>query len=378
MKKNLQIGFLIDDSLDRFDGVQQYVTTVGGWLEKQGYGVVYFAGETKRQHVYSSPIESLSKNIAVIGNKNRLSVPLWASRPKAMKILKWYKPDILHVQSPFSPLMAGRIISLKNELGFKVVSTFHIVGAGWIDKIGTQILGASQRKQQSLIDKHIFVSNAAKNFAGNYFKNVTGEIIPNAVDVSKFRVKNVKNKQKKKNKIVFLGRLVERKGCEYLIHAFSYLKRQGHYQNLRLVIAGTGPREVYARDIVKQYKLGKDVAFLGYVDEKKKPEILADADICVFPSLHGESFGIVLLEAIAAGSIIIGGNNPGYSEVLENDERILVDPRNIANFAEKIANLLENDKDINDLNNSLQLILKKYDINTVGPKILKAYQDVIK
>lgn len=375
MTKRLRIGFLIDDSLDRHDGVQQYVATVGKWLERQGYSVAYFAGETKTQHISNSPIESLSKNIPVIGNKNRLSIPLWASKSKALDVLKWYKPDILHVQSPFSPVMSGRVLSLKDKLGFKVVSTFHIVGAGWVNNVGTKILGSAQRQQQALIDKHIFVSHAAKDFSKNYFKNPNGEIIPNAVDVDRFRVKkNISDK----SKIVFLGRLVERKGCEYLIHAFNHLKCQKRYKNLTLTIAGTGPREVYVHDLVKQYALEKSVTFLGYIDEAKKPSLLASAGMCVFPSLHGESFGIVLLEAMATGALVIGGNNPGYSEVLDRNELILVDPRDTASFAEKIANLLDNDQDAKNAHNFLSAILKTYDINAVGPRILAVYEEVIK
>src|SRR5581483_312331 len=101
------------------------------------------------------------------------------------------------------------------------------------------------------------------------------------------------------HKIVFLGRLVERKGVKYLIKAFNLLER--NLPDAHLVIAGDGPQRPALEALVKEYNLQAKVSFLGYIEEEDKPSILASAAVACFPSLYGESFGIVLAEAMAAG-----------------------------------------------------------------------------
>lgn len=105
----MKIGFVLDDSLDKTDGVQQYIITLGSWLAKQGHNVHYLVGETHRDDIPN--IHSLSKNIAVRFNKNRMSMPLKADKSKIVKLLNDEQFDIIHVQMPYSPLMAGFVVS---------------------------------------------------------------------------------------------------------------------------------------------------------------------------------------------------------------------------------------------------------------------------
>jgi glycosyltransferase involved in cell wall biosynthesis len=112
--------------------------------------------------------------------------------------------------------------------------------------------------------------------------------------------------------ILFLGRLEPRKGTIHALRVFERIKPR--FPNLRLIVAGSGPLENDARVFVRQRDL-PDVVFEGQVDEQRKKELLAGAELLIAPALYGESFGIVLLEAMAAGTPVIGYGNPGYAAV---------------------------------------------------------------
>ena len=122
----LSVGFLFDDSLDSPTGVAQYVKTLGAWLSSQGHKVYYLVGQTKIENWQGGPVYSLSKNVNVTFNGNRLSIPLPANRRRLRQLLAGLDLDVLHVQMPYSPFLAGRIISLVPQ-SVAVGGTFHIL-----------------------------------------------------------------------------------------------------------------------------------------------------------------------------------------------------------------------------------------------------------
>src|ERR1039458_8447904 len=108
--KSLKVGFVLDDSLDKTDGVQQYILSLGSWLKQQGHDVHYLVGETVRTDIPN--VHSLSRNINARFNSNRMSTPLPASPARIRKLLEDVQFDVLHVQIPYSPFLAQQIIEL--------------------------------------------------------------------------------------------------------------------------------------------------------------------------------------------------------------------------------------------------------------------------
>jgi len=135
--KPLKIGFVLDDTLDTPDGVQQYVLTVGTWLSEQGHEVHYLVGESTRQDIGN--VHSMARNVKVRFNKNRLSIPLPTSKTLIAEKLAELNLDILHVQMPYSPMFAGRVIHAA-PTGTKIIGTFHIVPASWLHSAGARSL----------------------------------------------------------------------------------------------------------------------------------------------------------------------------------------------------------------------------------------------
>ena len=283
------------------------------------------------------------------------------------------KFDILHVQAPYSPFMSQLVIN-RTQPSTAVVGTIHVFPSGWLSVVGSKLLRRVYGKSLKRFDLMLSVSAAAQLYAKEAFR-IDTQVSPNVVNLVALKSSS-KHRPKDGRKIVFLGRLVERKGCEYLLRAFSLIQEQ--LPDVRLVIAGDGRDRKKLEGLSHSLGVADKVVFLGRVSEEEKTGILAGADIACFPSLYGESFGIVLIEAMAAGAkVVLGGNNPGYNSVLEEKKELLVDPRNIEQFAARLTKLLSDEQLAKRLYSWQQNQVKKYDIERVGPKVEKLYYGAI-
>lgn len=365
MPKRLKIGFVLDDTLDTPDGVQQYVLTVGKWLSGQGHEVHYLVGGSTRSDIDN--VHSMARNVRVRFNQNRLSIPLPTRKSIITKKLSQLDLDVLHVQMPYSPLFAGRVVGAAPQKT-KIIGTFHIVPASWLHSAGARSLELMNRRTLRKFHRIISVSPAAASFAKTVF-GIDSIIIPNAVEINKMRHKPISNKYLH---IVFLGRLVERKGCEYLLKALVQLQNQynGKYT---ITIAGKGPLSESLRAYADKSEL-KNTKFMGFISEEDKPALLASADIAVFPSTGGESFGIVLIEAMAAGSrVVLGGDNVGYRSVLGGNEQLLVNPENTVAFANRLQYFLEHKQARDTAAKWSRQNIGLYDIGVVGKRLVEIY-----
>lgn len=372
----LNVAWLYDDSLDTDDGVAQYVKTLGAWMSEQGHNVTYLVGESRLSSWHGAPVHSLSKNLRIRWSGNRLSVPIKAKLKQIDRLLKNQKFDVMHVTMPFSPLMAGRVIKrLPPET--TLVGTWHIYPANRATASGSKLLKPIYGENLKRFDEFISVSLAAQEYAKKIF-GVSSTIIPNVVNLKAMSPKQAATTNR--GRIVFLGRLVKRKGVKKLIEAVAYIRDQYNDQDFELIIAGDGPDRHELERLVAKLKLEQVVTFLGYIDEAKKPALLASADVACFPSLYGESFGVVLIEAMAAGAkVVVGGDNPGYRSVLGPQPKMLVDvsQNTPVDLAERLYFWLTNQEAV-EAAHAWQLDeIKKYDVNNVGPRIVKLYNRAI-
>ena len=367
----MKIGFVLDDSLDKADGVQQYVLTLGHFFRQQRHEVHYIVGDTKRTDL--PHIHSMSRNIKTHFNQNRMSTPLPASKSKINKLFQQQSFDVLHVQLPYSPFMAGRVMKAAPRTT-AVVGTFHVYPASWLVRSATKILRFWVLRSRNKLDAVFSVSAPAAKFARKSL-GLRSIVIPNAVNVSFFRSGRELTKLKDgKINIVFLGRLVERKGCAEFLQALEILHTRHELYNTRVIICGKGQQESKLKDFVSKKHLKNVVSFKGFVSETEKAHYLANADIAVFPSLGGESFGIVLIEAMAAGAkVVLAGNNPGYRSVMAGQKDQLVNPTNSKAFAKTLSRYIRSQKIRERAYKWQQDHIHNYDVRTVGEQILAQY-----
>jgi phosphatidylinositol alpha-mannosyltransferase len=367
----MKVALVLDDTLDKSDGVQQHVLTVGKYLSGRGHDVHYLVADTKRTDIPN--VHSLGKFINLKYNKNNVRTPLPASRRKIKKLLLEQKFDVLHVQLPYSPFLAKQIIRLAPP-STGIIGTFHILPASRLHVYSNKLLRAALGRSLRRFDNIVAVSEPAVHFARKAY-GISANYLPNPIDVASFRTgRRLGSYNIKKLNIVFLGRLVKRKGIMELIDAYNALPDE-LAQQTRLLICGKGPLKSKAKQLVSQ---NRNVIFTGYVSEAEKPNYLATADIAVFPSTGGESFGIVLIEAIAAGArVVIGGNNAGYSSILGAQPYLLFDPTERTAFVDHLALFITDSKLREKMYRWQQDIVGQYDINIVGPKIIKLYEQAM-
>lgn len=218
----------------------------------------------------------------------------------------------------------------------------------------------------SRFDEVCAVSNPAAKYAKWLFDK-EAEVIPCMIDARKWQT----TETIRPGRLVFLGRLVERKGCQQLLEALENL--QGDVlEGLEVIVAGDGPQRERLEAYAKSKKL--PVEFRGYMEEEEKAPLLASAQLAVFPAMGAESFGIVLIEAMAAGAgVVVGGNNPGYSSVLGKWPETLVNPRDSEAFANSLTGLLTDKDKAESIHDQQQKAVANYDVNVVGQKIVDLY-----
>jgi len=222
------------------------------------------------------------------------------------------------------------------------------------------------------LDGLIGVSKVALKYFEQFRKPKT--VIPNGVDLQTFNPKNKKIQKFLDGKInlLFIGRIEERKGLIYLLKAFLILKKK--YQNLRLIVGGEGPEKTNCEKFVKENNL-KDVVFLGKVD-KELPLLYATCDIFCAPSIFGESFGLVILEAMASGKPVVGFANEGYKELMKDKKgkNFLAKPKDFKELAKKIEILITNKKLREEMGKWSEKEAKNYSWTKIAEKVLDFYK----
>lgn len=244
--------------------------------------------------------------------------------------------DLLHFHEPFVPFLSPIVLRLSTSVN---VATFHAYG-GWSPayEFGSRVLqGYADR-----LHGRIAVSAAARHFIDRYFPG-DYKVIPNGVDVDRYRrAVPIARWQDGTRNILFVGRHEPRKGLLELLKAYRILRKAGC--DCRLLVVGSGPQEREARRYVLTRRLG-GVEFLGRVSDREKAQLFRTADIYVSPATGRESFGIVLLEAMAAGTPVVCSDIHGYKGVVRRGrEGVLVPPREPKALADAIARLLADDE----------------------------------
>lgn len=250
--------------------------------------------------------------------------------------------DILHFHEPWNPMLSMQIMMRSDAIH---IATFH---AAMSERRTSRTVEKVITPYTKSILKYIDVMTAVSSTATNYVSSLTDrniKIIGNGIDLKKYKPAEHQPNSKIVKTIFYVGRLEKRKGLPYLLEAYALLKQvQG---NFRLVIAGDGPERAKLEYFVKENNI-RDVEFLGYIEESTKLKLLQEADIFCSPALYGESFGIVLLEAMASGCVVVAGNNTGYEGVLRGRGQLsLVNPNDTAEFARRLS-LLSLDNELRE------------------------------
>ena len=268
------------------------------------------------------------------GSIARLSLSLWQRR-KIRDLLREERFDVIHLHEPLMPVLPLYVLQFSTALN---VGTFHAVfgnfrNYGWSHRI--------LRRWFKKLDGRIAVSPAAQQYVGRFFPG-DYQIIPNGIDLDHFskEAAPIPDLADGKLNILFVGRMEKRKGLRYLLEAYGKLKWD--FPNTRLVVVGPGNLDKDCYRVMSERNL-QDVVFLGGVPYHELHRYYQSADICCAPATGRESFGIVLLEAMASGKPVVASRIPGYATVLNHGEQgLMVPPKDSDALADALALLVRN------------------------------------
>ena len=315
-------------------GVNQHVRFLYENLRLRGHDVRIITSSHGLQRSSEGDVIRIGKGLSVPSNGSVGTVtvsPRYISQVR--NVLEREQFDLLHFHEPFVPFLS--LVTLRESTSVNI-ATFHAyAGFSPAMELGSKLLqGYAER-----LHGRIAVSAAARHFIDRFFPG-DYKVIPNGVDVAHYRrAVPIARWQDGTPNILFVGRFEDRKGLIHLLKAFRVLRKEGH--ECRLLVVGSGPQERELRRYVMTRGL-QNVEFLGRVGESEKTQLFRTADIFVSPATGRESFGIILLEAMAAGAPIVCSDIHGYKGVVQRDRQaLLVPPGDRKALAAAISTLLD-------------------------------------
>ena len=340
----MKIAIFTPYNIFKYGGVQEHVLHQAKILRVRGHDVTVLTPRPRRIVEEAAP-----EGVIFLGSSARIKTPGATSSDVSASIdneaidfelSKNY--DVIHVHEPLVPISARQVLTRAEGRALRV-GTFHAALPG--NTLGKSLVSTYKTYARAVLP-HVDVITAVSPAAIGYINAYTDlpiHYIPNGIQASSFKLPK---KTRDNNMVLFLGRLEKRKGARQAIKAFEILKQLK--PEARLIIAGDGPLRKSLEKYVDENDV-KDVEFLGFITDKTKLNLLGTCGIYTSPALYGESFGIVLAEAMAAGAPIVAHTNDGYKWVLSGTGRIsLVDCKNSEAYARRMQLMLE-DNDIRDV-----------------------------
>ena len=329
----MKIGLVCPYIYPEAGGVAQHVRFLYENLRLRGHDVRVLTASHGPQRASEGDIIRLGVGFSVPINASVGTLtfsPRYLSQISAMLDREQF--DLLHFHEPFVPFLSLFLLRESNAVN---VATFHAyAGFSPSYEFGSRVMQGHARR----LHGRIAVSAAARHFIDRFFPG-DYKVIPNGVDIARFaNAVPIARWQDGTPNVLFVGRHEPRKGLLDLLKAHRMLRKTG--TESRLLVVGSGPQEREARRYVATRSL-QGVEFLGRVSDAEKAQLFRTADVFASPATGGESFGIVLLEAMAAGAPIVCSDIHGYKGVVRRGrEGLLVPPRQPRELAVAIDRLL--------------------------------------
>jgi phosphatidylinositol alpha-mannosyltransferase len=366
----MKIGLVCPYNIARDGGVLEHIRALRSELIIRGHEAVILTPQPRDLSGTDTT------GVVFLGSSTDFRSPLHTTTQLSLtadpdqidEVLKREKFDIIHFHEPWVPMLSRQILSRSDTVN---IATFHAkIPETLMSRTVVKVVTPYVKSVMKYLDELTAVSDAA----AEWVSSVTDEpvhIIPNGIDLKRFKhrpdVLNLPGKT-----IFYVGRLERRKGVKYLIQAFAVL--QAEQPDVHLIIGGDGPDRDKLEELVEEMELN-NVIFKGYLTDQEKMQYFASADLFCSPAIYGESFGIVLLEAMAVGLVTVAGDNSGYASVMQDLGSVsLVNPHHIGEFARRL-DLLLNQEELRDVwKKWAKEYVKKFNYTKVVDQYLDIYE----
>ena len=357
-------------------GVANHITALERQLTAMGHCVVVIAPASHPVTAFGNRFVHIGtpRPMPASGSVARITISVRLAN-KIKAVLAKEQFDIVHLHEPFMIMLCSAVLRFSKTVN---IGTFHAAegkpgyNLGW--PVSRWILKRRARK----LHGHIAVSTASRDYHSKYVK-ADYAIIPNGIDLGHFKtsVEPLPQYRDCKINILFVGRLEKRKGLNYLIDAFKKVHKAHPDTRLLIIGPGTRLRPKYEK-MVQSANLQKDVVFTDCVNYADLPRYYKTADICCAPAIGHESFGIILLEAMALGKPIVASNIPGYASVLTQErEGLLVKPRSAHDLSKALIRLVEDEGLRHQLGNQGLETVQNYAWDKVAGRLVEYYRAVL-
>ena len=288
-------------------GVNNHVAGLARELRAHGHAVTIIAPDDRCDED-SANFVSAGRSVPIPANGSVARIAIApGTGGRIRKALRSMDLDVLHVHEPLVPLVSTSAVKAAR---CRVVGTFHtaVEGGSIAYRVGKSIFGGVADR----LDCRIAVSEPARLLASRYLPGAY-EIIPNGVDLSRFAPAVEAGVREHEPRILFVGRNEPRKGLDVLLEAFPAVCAA--VDACRLTVIGSGFTHDSVSSMLPRELAGR-VEVPGFVGNDELPRHYADADVFCAPARGGESFGIVLVEAMASGTPVVASDIPGYAAVV--------------------------------------------------------------
>lgn len=297
----MKVAIVCPYAWDNSGGVQSHVRSLAETLRRRDHDVVVLAPYRSRRPE-PDDARRVARSYGIPANGSVAPVAFGPLAAAAIRrALRATAADVIHLHEPLIPSLS--LLALWNATA-PTVGTFHAAADG---SFGYRVAAPVLQRAARRLTVRTAVSDAARDLIARY---IPGEYVltPNGVDTERFaEAKSMPRGTRRR--VLFLGRIERRKGLEVLIQAMARVRDL----DAELVVAGSGPEERAARSLARQLQV--DATFLGHVSDDDVPRLYRSADVYCAPGLGGESFGIVLVEAMAAGVPVVCSDLPGFRAV---------------------------------------------------------------
>jgi phosphatidylinositol alpha-mannosyltransferase len=347
-------------------GVQTHIKDLAQYLISEGHYVSVLAPVSDQALVSEDYVINAGKPISIPMNGSVARVlfgPIASSRAK-----QWISSgdfDLLHLHEPAIPSLS--LLACSAAEG-PLIGTFHVSTP---KKKAIYAIGPILEPIVEKLTARIAVSELARSTLKDHFET-DAVVIPNGIDVNRYSNATVIEDYNHQNVIGFLGRFDEpRKGLQVLLDAIAILSSA--ISDIKLLIAGPGDSQQILKDV--EPHLQSRIQFLGRLSDQQKASFLRSIPIYVAPNTGGESFGIILTEALSAGTAVVASDIPAFKSTLE-DGRIGALFRNgdAQDLSKVILGLLQDENKRIELAKLGSMSAQKYDWQVVAEQIGNVYE----
>ena len=367
--KNIRIGMVCPYGWDTPGGVQSHIRDLAEHLIEEGHYVSVLTPISDDSVKHEDYVVNAGKPISIPVNGSVARVlfgPIASSRAK-----QWIASgdfDLLHLHEPAIPSLS--LLACSAAEG-PLVGTFHVSTP---KKKAIYAIGPILEPIVEKLNARIAVSELARSTLKDHF-DTDAVVIPNGTDGQRYASAKVNSEYSNGHTVGFIGRIEEpRKGLQVLIDSLSIVAR--FIPDVQFLVAGPGDSNEFTKKLNPQLK--SRIKFLGLLSNEEKERFLKSIQIYVAPNTGSESFGIILTEALSAGTAVVASDIPAFKAVLENGEAgELFKNEDSADLAKVLVALLRDDDKRKRLGENGRLSAQKYDWQVVAEQIENVYEMAI-